>query len=154
MGRVINPDTVRPVVGPLRKPCPLRQAGLGQRTEVLVRHVKHPPHGGRRHPHPVQIRPAVREFAVRAVRLAPLVEQRQDLPLLRLQDAVHRAAAGALVGQLAVVPAHPPPVHPPDRDLQHPARPGEVPTRVQSVLDQVEQRRFGGRVDSQREPAT
>ena len=71
-------------------------AGPRQRTEVLVRQEQHPPHGGRGHPHPAQVRAAVRELAVRAVGLAPLLEQRQDLGAPRSEQPVHRRPARRL----------------------------------------------------------
>jgi len=49
-------------------------------------------HLRRRHLNPVLIGPAVGELSARAVCVAPLVEQRQDLFLLPVQDPVDRAA--------------------------------------------------------------
>lgn len=59
-----------------------------------VRQVKNPPDARGRDPDPAQVGTAMRELAMTAVGLAPLVEQRQDLRGLLGQQPMHGSAAG------------------------------------------------------------
>ena len=94
------------------------------------------------------------ELTVRAVGLAPLIEQGQDLGHLVGEQPVHRRRARRLVGQLATGPAADPPVGPPLGQLQHVADPTLRPAGIEGLPDQCEQPGRGGRVDPARNPAT
>jgi hypothetical protein len=81
----------------------------------------------------------VGELAVGAVDLAPLLEQPQDLGDLPVQQAVHRAATGRLVLELAGGAAAQPPIDAQLADLQHLASPAHRPTLPAGLLEQVQQ---------------
>ncbi len=94
------------------------------------------------------------EFAMRAVDLAPLVEQRQDLLGLVGQDAVHRGATRWTVGELSSCSAGIPAVGTDLAELEHPARTPDLPAGIEGLVDQVEQACLGGRIDPVRDSAT
>jgi hypothetical protein len=67
----------------------------------------------------------MRELAMAAVGLAPLVKQGQNLGGLLRQQAMHRRPTRRLVGEPAAGPAGDPPVRPPLDQLElvtHPAQ--------------------------------
>ena len=94
------------------------------------------------------------ELAVRAVDLAPLVVEPDDLGHLLGQQPMHGLSAGSSVGELAVGPALAPAVGPDLTQLQLPARPPEAPALVGGLGDEVEQSFLGDRVDTSGDPAT
>ena len=88
------------------------------------------------------------ELAMGPVYVAPLVEQRQDLSLLALQEPVDRVPARAGViepapGSALLAPPRPTPVH-----LERRARPAQRPAGIDRIVDQAQQRRLGGPVDT------
>jgi hypothetical protein len=96
----------------------------------------------------------VGELAVRAVDLAPLVVERHDLGHLVLEQAVHGTAAGAPVGQLAGRSPVEPAVGPHLAEFQLSTRSPPAPAGISGFVEQAEQGRLGGLVDSARDPAT
>ena len=133
---------------------PLRAARPRQRPKVLVRQQQNPAHGGRRHPHPAQVGAAVGELAMRAVDLAPLVEQRQDLGDLLVEQPVHRRPARRRSASCpAARRASQRCARTSRRSSSWQARRSDQP-RLDRVVEQLEQRGLGGRVDPARDPAT
>lgn len=96
----------------------------------------------------------MRQLAVGAVHLSPLVVQRHDLGHLVVQQAVNGGAARRAVGQLAVRPAGGPPMDPQLVQLQLPTCPSQAPPSVEGVVDEVQQRRLGGLVHAAWDSAT
>lgn len=78
---------------------PVDRPGFGRGRKCLSAR-KNPPHRGRRDSHAAQVGTAVSQFAVRAVGLTPLIEQRQDLAFLARQQPVRRRPAGRRVDSL------------------------------------------------------
>jgi len=154
VGRVEDPDVVRGVLGPLGEGSLLRPSGAREWTKVQVSGVKYSPDGGRGDPHPGQVGAAVGEFAVGSVDLAPFLEQGQDLGCLIGQDPVHREPARRPVGQPAEGPAGVPAVGADLADLECPACPADTPPGVHGLVDEIQQPRLGGRIDSARDSAT
>src|SRR5215211_7348505 len=91
---------------------------------------------------------------MRAVDLAPLVEQRHDLVDLPVEQAVHRAATRGLVGKLVGGPPAQPPVHADLAQLQDPAGVSHRPALPACLLEQVQQPGLGGLIHPGRDPAT
>ena len=81
---------------------------------------------------------------MRAVDLAPLVGQVENLLDLLVQQAVDRAAASGPVGQRAGRPAGLPTIDPPLADLQHPAGSLRGEALGDGLVDQPQQRVLGG----------
>ncbi len=96
----------------------------------------------------------MREFAVTAVGLAPLAEQRDDLLSLLLQQPVHRRAARPRVVQVAMIAAAKPPVGTQLTEFELGARSAQRPALVSGLIEQLEQSSLGGRVDSAGDLAT
>jgi hypothetical protein len=96
----------------------------------------------------------VGQLAMAAVGLCPLVEQRQDLSHLLVEQPMHRMTTGCPVGQLTAGPAGDPAVRPHLTELQHLRRPAQRPARLQRLVEKVEQAGLGGRIDTARDPAT
>jgi hypothetical protein len=95
----------------------------------------------------------VRELAMRAIRLAPLVGQSQDRVDLRGHQAVHRVPAAAPVGQLADRRTRPPATGAARIKPEHAARPPERPALTDGLLEQREQRRLDVDADTGRHRA-
>ena len=96
----------------------------------------------------------MRELAVRAVGLAPLLEQGQDpLGFLR-QQPVHRGTARCPVGELASGPAGDPAMGPDLAELEQAAGASDRPTGLDRFIDQVQQAGLGGRIDTAWDAAT
>src|SRR5437867_2584375 len=70
-------------------------------AETANRSSQDPSHRGGRHPQPVEVGAPVGELAMRAVHVAPLVIEGDDLGHLVGHQAVHRTATRRPVGQLA-----------------------------------------------------
>ena len=96
----------------------------------------------------------MRELAVRAVGLAPLLEQRQDLLGFLSQKPMHRRPARCPVGELAPGPAGEPAMSPDLSDLEHTAGAADRPTGLDRIIDQVQQAGLGGRIDAAWDAAT
>ena len=77
-GEVIAPDLVGPVVDPVRPRLARPRAPRRPVREHAAVREQHPQHRRRRDPHPAQVGAAVRELAMRAIDLAPLVGQLED----------------------------------------------------------------------------
>jgi hypothetical protein len=132
--RVVDPDAVGPVLDPVREWLAHAAPGPRQRLEMLVGKEKHATHARRRHPHPVKVGAPVGELAMRAVDLAPFVEQGQDRIDLLGQRAVHRGPARCPVGQLAAGTPGDPAVRPPLRQLQLMTDPAQCPACVERLV--------------------
>jgi len=115
---------------------------------------QHPPHTGGRHPHPLQVGAAVGELAVRAVGLAPLVEQPDDLGDLIVEQPVDRVAAGRQVLQPLGGLAGQPPPRPGLAKLQRAAGSPHRPPGLGRVVEQGQQPGLGGRIHPRRDLAT
>lgn len=96
----------------------------------------------------------MRELAVAAVGLSPLVEQGKDLGHLLLEQPVHRDPARGPVGEPPPGPAGDPAVRPTLGHLQLTAGPAQRPAGVDRLVEQVEQPGLGGHVHPVRDPAT
>jgi hypothetical protein len=96
----------------------------------------------------------VGEFAVRAVGLAPLLEQGQDRLGLGGQRPVHRGPARDTVGESAPASAGEPAMRPDLPELQHAAGPSDRPPGLNRVVDQAQQGGLGGRIDTAWDMAT
>ena len=81
----------------------------------------------------------MRELAVAAVGLAPLLEQGQNLLRLLGQQPVQRRPARSLVGQRAAGPASQPAMRPDLPELQGVTAAAQRPAGLQSLVDQREQ---------------
>ena len=90
---------------------------------------QHPIDGRRRRPHPLLVGAAVSELAMGPVHVAPLVEQRQDLSLLPLQEPVDRVPARAGVIECAPGSALLPPPRPTPVQLERRRTPGSASSR-------------------------
>src|SRR5215207_3069466 len=90
---------------------------------------------------------------MRTVKLAPLLEHREDLGLLPGEQPVDRVAAPGEVLETVPHLAVPPPPGPLTVQLEHAADPGHRPARLHRVVDDAEQHGLGGRVDSRRDRA-
>ena len=77
--RVVDPDRVARVARPLRKRAPLGPPRPPRRPQNQAVCSQNAHHRRRRDPHPARVGAAVRELAMRAIDLAPLVKERQDL---------------------------------------------------------------------------
>ena len=93
VGRVVNPDRVLLVRGPLGKGLPGRGPDAPRPAQVQPVSSQNALDGGRRHPHPAEVGAAVGELAMRAVELAPLVGQLEDRAISSGLERVHRRAA-------------------------------------------------------------
>ena len=96
----------------------------------------------------------MRELAVAAVGLAPLVEQGEDLGHLLLEQPVPRGPARGPVGEPPLGPAGDPAVRPALGHLQLVTDPAQRPAGVDRLVEQVEQPGLGGRVHPVWDPAT
>jgi hypothetical protein len=96
----------------------------------------------------------VGKLAMRAVGLAPRLEQPHDLGDLPVQQAMQRAATRGLVGQLASDAPAQPPVAAQLADLQYLADGPHPPALLQGLLEQVQQPSLGGRVHPRWDLAT
>ena len=94
------------------------------------------------------------ELAMRAVDLAPLVEQGEDLGHLVPEQPVHGRPARRSIRQLPASPTAQPAVRPPLGELELVAGPAQRPAGVEGLLEQVQQAGLGGRVHPGRDPAT
>jgi hypothetical protein len=130
VGRVEDPDGVGCVADPVRERLADRPSWPRQRPQPQALALQHAAHAGRRHPHPLQGGAAVSQLAVGAVDLAPRIEQPHDLGDLLLEQAVHRAAARGLVGELAGGAATQPPEGPHLTKLGAPRRRHGMSTRL------------------------
>ena len=88
------------------------------------------------------------ELATRSVDVAPLIEQRQDLSLLPLQEPADRVPARAGVTEAALSSASLPPPRPTPAQFDHRTRPVQRPAGIDRTVDQGQQRRHGGPVDT------
>ena len=148
LGAVPAPQLVRVPLTPVRPrrlhgPCRSWSSLQGKAVTG-----QHPIDGRRRRPHPLLAAAAVSELAMRPVHVAPLVEQRQDLSLLPLQEPVDRVPARAGVIEPAPGSALLPPPRPTPVQLDHRARPVQRPAGIDRIVDQGQQRRLGGPVDT------
>ena len=96
----------------------------------------------------------MRELAMRAVGGPPLLEQRQDLGGLLIEQPVHRQPARRLVGQLPGRAAGDPAVRADLTKFQFVAGPPQRPAALDRGVEQLQQPCLGGRVHPQRDPAT
>ena len=96
----------------------------------------------------------MRELAVRAVGLAPLLEQGQDLVGLLGEEPVHRGPARRPVDELTSGPAGQPAVGPDLAELEHSAGTSDRPPCLEGVVQEVQQAGLGGRIDAAWDAAT
>ena len=96
----------------------------------------------------------MRELAVRAVGLAPLLEQGQDLLGFLRQQPVHRGPTRSTVDQLAPGSAGEPAVGTDLTELEHRSGAADRPPGLDRVVDQVQQAGLGGRIDAAWDVAT
>ncbi len=96
----------------------------------------------------------MRQLAMGAVDLAPLVVERHDLGHLVIEQAVHGAGPGASVGQLAEFTALGPAVGTNLAELPLPTGSPPAPAGIGGRIEQIEQAGLGGLVHSARDPAT
>lgn len=94
------------------------------------------------------------ELAVRAVGLAPLLKQREDLLDFLSQEPMHRGPTRRPVDQLAPGSAGEPAVGPDLAELEDTADASDRPAGLDSFVDQVEQAGLGGRIDAAWDAAT
>ena len=94
------------------------------------------------------------QLAAGSVGFAPLVEERQNLGHLLIEQPMHRRSARRPVGQLAFGTADQPAIRPDFSELQFATGAAQRPTLLERLIEQLEQARFGGRVDPVRDPAT
>ena len=91
---------------------------------------------------------------MRAVDLCELLEKREDLFNLPVQQSVHRSPARRQVLEQAPLVALTPAPRPALSDLQQLARRAVPEPAIDRPVDQVQQAGLGGRVDAPRDPAT
>lgn len=111
------------------------------------------PNGRRGDPHRVGVAATVRELAMRAIDLAPFLEQLEDRRLLLGAQTVQRGAGLGVLQAIVRASAAPPP-RPPLVQLEVPAGAAVLPAVGDGPVDQIQQLVLGGRVDSTRDPAT
>ena len=90
---------------------------------------------------------------MRAIDIAPLLEQLENLGHLLGAQAVQRGAGLAVIQAASVTPAAPPP-RPPLIQLEVVAGATVIPPAGKRPVDQLQQLVLGGRVDPARDPAT
>ncbi len=95
----------------------------------------------------------MRQLAMRQIDRPPGVEQLHDGGLLVGQKPVDRVAARSTVIEGALGPPGLPAVGPDAVHSQHRTGPGHGPAFLGGMVDQLEQPRFGGRIDSRRDRA-
>ncbi|HEY5435122.1 MAG TPA: hypothetical protein VIK13_07805 [Candidatus Limnocylindrales bacterium] len=93
------------------------------------------------------------ELPVRAIDLAPRLEQLKDRGDLLRAQAMHRAARLGVLQTASIAPASPPP-RPPLIQLQVLAGATVLPAVRDGPVDQIQQLMLGGLVDAARDPAT
>lgn len=96
----------------------------------------------------------MRELAMRPVGLPPLIEQSQDLLHLLNEEPVHRGTARRPVGELAAGSAGQPTVGSDLAEPEHLSGAADRPSRLDRLIDQVQQAGFGGRTDAAWDAAT
>jgi len=96
----------------------------------------------------------VRELSMRAIGLAPRIEQRDDRVALVGEQAMHGPCTGALVFELAGFAAFIPAPRAALGELEVLAHATMAPARPGRLVDQAEQLGLGGRVDAARDLAT
>ena len=96
----------------------------------------------------------MRQFAVGPVDLGPRLEHGQDRVGLRFEQGVERGPAGFGVREASGAPSAIPPVRATLGQFQHPARGAHRPALLERVVDQAQQRRFRGRIDTRWDLAT
>ena len=94
------------------------------------------------------------QLAVRAVGLAPFLEQRQDRLGLLGEQAVHRGSTRRGISQAPHAAPGPPPVRTDLTELELVAGPPHRPAPRDGLVDQVQQSRLRGRLDPGRDRAT
>jgi hypothetical protein len=152
MRAVVDPDRVAAVVRPFRERPTLGAdpAGPLQMKAVCSQNA---PDGGWGDPHLADVAAAVRELAMRAIDIAPALEQLEDRGDLLGAQAVDRAARLAVPETVGIAPAAPPP-RPALVQLEIGAGAAVLPAAGDGPVDQAEQLMLGGRVDATRDPAT
>jgi hypothetical protein len=95
----------------------------------------------------------VSELSVRAIDLAPRLEQLKDRGDLLRAQAMHRAARLGVLQTASIAPASPPP-RPPLIQLQIGAGATVFPAVRDGPIDQSQQLMLGGQLDAARDPAT
>ena len=149
---VVDPDRVAAVVRPLRERLALR-ADASRALENQPVSSQNAPDGRRRDPHHVRVAAAVRELAMRAIDIAPSLEQLEDRGhLLGSADRAARRQACRHPGsprRAAGATATPAP-----RPARGSAGAAVLPAVGDGTVDQIQQLVLGGRVDATRDPAT
>jgi hypothetical protein len=135
--RVVDPDRVGVVVDPVGE-------GLAHRTPRPRRSVeKQPlssqdaPNGRGCDPDCLGVGAPMRQLAMRAVDLAPLVVERHDGRYLVIEQAMRRVAPGPAVAQLAQLTTLGPAVGPYLAELQFPTRSSPAPAGIGGGVEQV-----------------
>jgi hypothetical protein len=90
---------------------------------------------------------------MRAIDIAPLLEQLEDRGRLLRAQTVQRGAGLAVIQTPVIAPAAPPP-RPPLVQLEVRAGAAVLPAVGDGAIDQIQQLVLGGRVDATRDPAT
>lgn len=96
----------------------------------------------------------MRQLAVRAVSLAPLLEQGEDLLHFLSEEPMHRGPTRGPVDQLAAGSTGEPAVDSDLADLEHTADPSDRPPGLDSIVEQVQQAGLGGRIHAAWDTAT
>ncbi len=96
----------------------------------------------------------MRQLSMRAVDLAPLIEQGQDRLDLLSEQTMHRRPARSQVAQPTTLTSSEPTLRTPLGQVEHRARTTKCPPRSQGLVQRIEQAGLGGRIDSVRDPAT
>ena len=105
---VVDPDRVSAVVRPLRERRTVR-ANASRPFENQPMSSQDTTDGRRRDPHRMRVAAAVRELAMRAIDIAPLLEQLEDRGHLLGSQTVQRGARLAVIQAARITPAAPPP---------------------------------------------
>src|SRR4051812_36591459 len=91
---------------------------------------------------------------MRAIGLAPLIEQRDDRVALVGEQAVHGPPAGRAIFEAASFAALPPAPRAALGEFEVAARAAMLPARAGRLVDELKQPGLGGRVDAARDRAT
>src|SRR5664279_808716 len=99
MGHVVDVDRVLAIVRPLRERLALRMFHPSRPFQNQPMSSQNAPDGGWRDPHQPEVAATVRELSMRAIDIAPALEQLKDRAHLLGSEPMHRAAAGPLIVQ-------------------------------------------------------
>ena len=95
----------------------------------------------------------MRELAVRNVDVAPVVEEGNDGGFFPVEQAMYRVPARRTISERVRGPAAMPAPCPLPVDLEHTTDPCQAPARLDSVIDDLEETFFCGRINTRRDRA-